>query len=70
MAFIGPNILVLQKNDGRVRRIINGVVQTDAALDVAVENSSERDCWGFALHPGFSMNHFVYFYLHAKWHGE
>ena len=63
MAFIGPNdILVLQKNDGRVRRIIGGVLQTDAVLDVAVDNSSERGLLGVALHPDFSMNHFVYLY--------
>ena len=39
MAFIGPNdFLVLQKNDGRVRRVINGVLQSGEVLDVAVDN--------------------------------
>ena len=33
MAFIGPNdLLVLQKNDGRVRRVTNGVLQPNASL--------------------------------------
>ena len=41
MAFIGPgDILVLQKGDGRVRRVINGVLQPEQVLDVAVDNSS------------------------------
>ena len=34
MVFVGPNdILVLQKNDGQVRRVLNGVVQSTVALD-------------------------------------
>ena len=38
MAFIGPDdILVLQKNDGRVRRIIGGVLQPGHVADVAVD---------------------------------
>src|SRR5262245_34781666 len=43
MAFIGQgDILVLQKSDGRVRRVVNGVLQPGAVLDVAVNNASER----------------------------
>jgi hypothetical protein len=34
MALVGPNdILVLQKNDGRVRRVIDGVLQPGHVLD-------------------------------------
>ena len=63
MAFIGANdILVLQKNDGKVRRVINGVLQAGQVLDVAVDNDSERGLLGIALHPQFSSNHFVYLY--------
>src|ERR1700745_348530 len=54
MAFIGPgDILVLQKADGRVRRVINGVLQGGEALDVAVDELSERGLLGIALHPNF-----------------
>ena len=39
MAFLGPDdILVLQKNNGRVRRVLGGVLQPDPVLDVAVDN--------------------------------
>ena len=63
MAFIGPgDILVLQKGDGRVRRVINGVLQPEQVLDVAVDNSSERGLLGIALHPGFPAAPFVYLY--------
>jgi glucose/arabinose dehydrogenase len=64
MAFIGPgDILVLQKNDGRVRRVINGALQTGEVLDLAVETASERGLLGIAVHPNFSTNHFVYVYF-------
>ena len=63
MAFIGTNdILVLQKGDGRIRRVINGVLQPGAVLDVAVHNSSERGLLGIALHPSFPTTPFVYLY--------
>ena len=63
MAFIGKgDILVLQKGDGRVRRVINGVLQPDPVLDVAVDNSSERGLLGIAIHPNFPTSAFVYLY--------
>jgi len=63
MAFIGPgDILVLQKGDGRVRRVINGVLQPEQVLDVSVDNSSERGLLGIALHSGFPATPFVYLY--------
>jgi aldose sugar dehydrogenase len=63
MAFIGSDdLLVLQKNDGRVRRITNGVLQPGAVLDVHVDNASERGLLGIALHPNFPATNFVYLY--------
>lgn len=62
MAFLGPNdILVLEKNTGRVQRVTNGVIQA-TVLDLAVNFASERGLLGIALHPDFSMNGFVYLY--------
>lgn len=47
MAFLGPdNILVLQKNDGTVKRILNGTILPDPVLDVGVANSFERGMLG------------------------
>jgi glucose/arabinose dehydrogenase len=64
MAFIGPDdILVLQKNDGRVRRVSGGILQASAVLDVNVDASSERGLLGIALHPNFPGTPFVYLYF-------
>ncbi len=63
MAFIGPgDILVLQKNDGRVRRVINSVLQPGQVLDGAVDNDSERGLLGIATHPNFPATPFIYLY--------
>jgi glucose/arabinose dehydrogenase len=63
MAFIGSDdILVLQKNDGRVRRILGGVLQPGEVLDVAVDHFSERGLLGIALDADFPVNHRVYLY--------
>src|SRR3972149_5074447 len=64
MAFIGAgDILVLQKNNGQVRRVLNGVLQGSPVLDLDVSNDSERGLLGIALHPNFSANHLVYLYF-------
>ena len=63
MAFLGHNdILVLQKKDGRVRRVTNGVLQPGEVLNVTVDPASERGLLGIALHPDFASNGFVYLY--------
>ena len=63
IAFIGAeDILVLQKNDGHVRRVISGILQADPVLDVAVDNASERGLLGIAVHPDFPTSPFVYLY--------
>jgi aldose sugar dehydrogenase len=43
MAFLGPSdILVLEKDTGRVKRILNGKLLDQSLLDVNVANSVER----------------------------
>jgi aldose sugar dehydrogenase len=50
MAFLGPNdILVLEKNTGKVDRILNGKVLTEPVLDVKVANQAERGLLGIAV---------------------
>jgi glucose/arabinose dehydrogenase len=62
MAFLDSNeILVLEKNTGIVQYVVDGAVQ-HAALDLAVNNNSERGLLGIALDPGFEDNNFVYLY--------
>jgi len=63
LAFVGDgDILVLQKNDGQVRRILNGVLLAEPVLDVAVHSQSERGLLGIATHPEFLNNRAVYLY--------
>ena len=50
MAFLGPNdILVTEKETGKVMRVIDGQIQDTPVLDVAVANSIERGLLGIAL---------------------
>jgi aldose sugar dehydrogenase len=62
LAFIGPgDMLVLEKNSGRVLRLVDGTVQ-GTALDLSVNFASERGLLGIALHPDFPVNTGVYLY--------
>lgn len=64
MAFVRDfDILVLQKDDGQVRRIINGSLQPGAALDVAVDAAGKRGLLGIALDPDFPVNGHVFLYF-------
>ena len=62
MAFLGPNdFFVLEKATGKVQHVVNeNLVGT--ALDLAVNNGSERGLLGIALHPNFATNGQVYLY--------
>jgi aldose sugar dehydrogenase len=61
MAFLGSNdFLILEKNSGRVRRVMDGIVQTNPVLDLVVNSASERGLLGIALHPDFPNNPGVY----------
>lgn len=62
VAFVGTNdLLVLEKDSGRVLRVTNGIVQ-GTALDLSVNNFSERGLLGIALHPNFPTVPHVYLY--------
>ena len=63
LAFLGRNdLLVLEKNTGKVLRVIDGAVQNPPVLDLAVNSASERGLLGIALHPDFPTNPAVYLY--------
>ncbi|HJU62446.1 MAG TPA: PQQ-dependent sugar dehydrogenase, partial [Candidatus Binatia bacterium] len=62
MAFLGEDdILVLEKETGRVRRVMNGAIQS-TVLDLPVNFGSERGLLGIALHPEFPTNPGVYLF--------
>ncbi|HKY53628.1 MAG TPA: PQQ-dependent sugar dehydrogenase, partial [Anaerolineales bacterium] len=62
MAFLSDNeFFVLEKNTGIVQHVVDGAVQ-GAALDLAVNNFSERGLLGIALDPDFESNGFVYLF--------
>src|SRR6267143_3027726 len=63
IAFIDDDdILVLEKNTGKVRRVMNGVLQQGSVLQLPVNFFSERGLLGIALHPDFEENGLVYLY--------
>ena len=62
MAFLGDDdILVLEKETGKVQRVMNGAIQS-TVLDLPVNFGSERGLLGIALHPKFPTNPGVYLY--------
>src|SRR5262245_39361081 len=64
MVFLGDNdFLVLEQTTGRVKRVVNGAVQS-IVLNLGVNFFSERGLLGIALHPDFDRNQpsFVYLY--------
>jgi glucose/arabinose dehydrogenase len=64
MAFLGPDdILVLEKNTGQVRRIVNGTTFEEPLLDVPVAVKDERGLLGIAVTKDNQNNAtFVYLY--------
>src|SRR5215210_607493 len=66
MAFLGPNdFLVLEKNTGRVKRVVNGAV-AGTVIDLSVNSASERGLLGNALHPRFPANPGVYLFWSCR----
>jgi glucose/arabinose dehydrogenase len=60
-------MLVLEKI-GRVRVVVNGVLQGTSALDISasVDSGFEKGLLGICLHPGFATNGYVYLYYTNK----
>ncbi len=81
LGFIGASdFLVLERTQGRVRRVTNGVLSATIALDLDVSGCSqadgdgqddERGLLGIAIHPDFAMNRYVYlFYTESTGAGD
>jgi glucose/arabinose dehydrogenase len=65
MAFLAPeDILVLEKNQGTVKRIVNGTLLQEPLLDVAVATQGERGMLGIAASENKKENvTFVFLYF-------
>jgi aldose sugar dehydrogenase len=64
MAFLGPNdILVLEKDDGTIQKIINGTISQQPLLQVPVATKNERGMLGIAIakHKNGPTYVFLYF---------
>ncbi|MBV6457795.1 MAG: hypothetical protein HONBIEJF_00915 [Fimbriimonadaceae bacterium] len=60
--FVAPNnVLMLEKETGRILRFENGVFK-GVVLDVSVASLGEEGLLGIALDPNFSTNGFAYIY--------
>jgi aldose sugar dehydrogenase len=63
MAFLDhDDILILQKDNGRVRLVSNGVLQPNPVFDVFVENGSERGLLGVAVANATDQQKTVFLY--------
>jgi len=58
MEFVGEDILILQKNDGKIFLIREGIIQPEPVLDVKVSNIGERGLLGIVHHDSMV---YVYF---------
>ena len=72
MAFLGNNdLLVLEKNEGVVKRVLNGVIQNDSLLDVPVANGVERGMLGIAIKkPSIGPVHVFLYYTESVKDGD
>jgi len=63
MAFVGPDdILVIEKNNGTVTRILNGTISSRPILDVNVATKMDRGLVGIAVLNGLNRTYvFLYF---------
>ena len=62
LAFLAANdMLVLEKDSGRVQRIVDGAFHS-TVLDLGVNRASERGLLGIALHPDFPVDPGVYLF--------
>jgi glucose/arabinose dehydrogenase len=62
VAFLAADdMLVQEKNTGRVQHVVDGTI-AGTAIDLAVNAASERGLLGIALHPQFPATPYVYLY--------
>jgi len=63
MAFLGPDdLLIIEKNNGTVHRISNGVMSKEPLIDVNVANQVERGLLGIAIEKNKNGSTYVFLY--------
>jgi aldose sugar dehydrogenase len=63
MAFLGlDDILIMEKNNGTVHRISNGVISKEPLLDINVANQVERGLLGIAIEKNKNGPTYVFLY--------
>jgi glucose/arabinose dehydrogenase len=62
MGFLGHDILVLEKNQGTVERIINGTISSHPLLRVNVATEAERGLLGIAVAKHDAITTYVFLY--------
>jgi len=71
-AFLGPNdILVTEKSNGTIQRVLNGHISKQPLLDVNVANKVERGMLGIAISKPNNGTTYVYlYYTESKHDGD
>jgi len=63
MAFLGlHDILILEKNNGTVNRILNGTISKEPLLDINIANHGERGLLGIAIEKNKNSPTYVFLY--------
>jgi aldose sugar dehydrogenase len=67
MAFLSDDvILVLEKNNGTVRKVVNGTVLQDPLLDVAVATKDERGMLGIDIAENVGQTYVFLYYTEGR----
>lgn len=66
MAFLDKDILILNKNNGSIYKIINGRILDSPLLDVNVANERERGLLGIAISNSDSKKYIFLYYTESK----
>ena len=71
MAFLNNNdLLVLEKNNGLVKRITNGVLHNDSLIDLSVANGVERGLLGIAISKHENATFVFLYYTESSIDGD
>ena len=71
MAFLGEDdILVTEKDSGRVQRIVDGEMQEEPVIDVQVANNDERGLLGIDISNTNGTGQYVFLYFTESGGGE